>query len=258
MPNLYDILEVSRDATPAEIKSAYRRLARLYHPDVSGDPAAAAKFARISEAYQVLIDPEKRRLYDRNGASGDLPDPSVIAARVARRAYTQAKADQIVNEWLERERVEMRARGKAVYTTVTLFLSTFLVAMIQPVIFEALPIHWKLALVALFVVGVRHLVVSLRDHFDYYTYRPGRPRSKRVKRQGKPFRRSVAWAFVGGGYLLSLGTGLLIGMLTEDYTGNLVGGNSLGDALLKVVFYPPMAVLIIDTIYLINLRLEDL
>ncbi len=258
MGTLYDILGVSRIATPAEIKSAYRRLARIYHPDVNSDPTAAEKFARINEAYQVLIDADKRQFYDRNGSLMENVNSSANAARMARQAYSQARADRIVNEWLERERIETRARGKAVYTTVTLFLSTFLVAMIQPMIFEALPIFWKLILLFFFVIGVRHLITSLREHFDYYTYRPGRPASKRVRRGARPFKRSVAWAFVGGGYLLSMITGLLIGSLTEDYTGNLVGGNSLGDALLKILFYPPMAVLIVDTIYLINIRLEDL
>lgn len=64
----YKSLGVSRNADSKEIKSAYRKLARKYHPDVNpGDKAAEAKFKEVSEAYGVLGDEEKRRLYDQYG-----------------------------------------------------------------------------------------------------------------------------------------------------------------------------------------------
>lgn len=64
----YDILGVKKDATEAEIKKAYRKLARKHHPDVNpGDKAAEAKFKELSEAYAVLSDKEKRERYDRLG-----------------------------------------------------------------------------------------------------------------------------------------------------------------------------------------------
>jgi curved DNA-binding protein len=65
----YDILGVGRDADEKEIKRAFRRLARKYHPDVNpGDPEAEERFKEINEAYEVLSDPEKRRKYDQLGA----------------------------------------------------------------------------------------------------------------------------------------------------------------------------------------------
>jgi molecular chaperone DnaJ len=64
----YAILGVGRSAPEKEIKQAYRRLARKYHPDVNpGDKAAEAKFKEINEAYEVLSDPEKRKKYDSYG-----------------------------------------------------------------------------------------------------------------------------------------------------------------------------------------------
>ncbi len=65
----YDILNVSKDAGQDEIKKAYRKLAREYHPDVNpDDPQAEEKFKDINEAYQVLSDEEKRKKYDRFGS----------------------------------------------------------------------------------------------------------------------------------------------------------------------------------------------
>jgi len=63
----YQIINVPRDATQDDIKRAYRKLARKYHPDVSKEPEAETRFKEIGEAYEVLKDPEKRAAYDRLG-----------------------------------------------------------------------------------------------------------------------------------------------------------------------------------------------
>lgn len=65
----YEILGISKSATEAEIKSAYRKLARKHHPDVDKSPGSSEKFKEISEAYQVLADPSKRKSYDQFGHS---------------------------------------------------------------------------------------------------------------------------------------------------------------------------------------------
>lgn len=70
----YEVLGVSRDAADADIKKAYRQLARKYHPDVAKDDASAAeKFKEINEAYEVLSDSDKRTRYDQFGHAGTQP-----------------------------------------------------------------------------------------------------------------------------------------------------------------------------------------
>ena len=66
----YQVLGVDRQATAEEIKKAFRRLARQYHPDVNKSPDAEAQFKEINEAYEVLSDREKRAMYDRFGHAG--------------------------------------------------------------------------------------------------------------------------------------------------------------------------------------------
>ena len=68
--NYYSILGVSKHATIADIKSAYKRLAMIMHPDKSEDPDANAKFILLSQAYHTLKDPKTRMHYDRYGSSG--------------------------------------------------------------------------------------------------------------------------------------------------------------------------------------------
>ena len=66
----YEVLGVQRGASAADIKKAYRQLARQYHPDVSQETGAEDKFKEVNEAYEILSDDEKRAAYDRFGHAG--------------------------------------------------------------------------------------------------------------------------------------------------------------------------------------------
>ncbi|MFF2484394.1 J domain-containing protein [Paenibacillus sp. NPDC058071] len=71
MATYYDILDISRQATPDQVKQAYRKLAKRYHPDVNGGSREAEKqFKEVQEAYETLSDPGKRSAYDERLAAG--------------------------------------------------------------------------------------------------------------------------------------------------------------------------------------------
>ena len=84
----YEVLGLTKDATEADIKKAYRKLAIKYHPDRNpGDTTAEEKFKEAAEAYDVLHDPQKRQQYDQFGF--DAPGGSAAAVRLAARAASR-------------------------------------------------------------------------------------------------------------------------------------------------------------------------
>ncbi len=103
--DFYDSLGVTRNATASELQAAYRKLARTYHPDVNKDPEAESRFKDISEAYDVLSNPETRRKYDVFGADfrrvpdGTDPDAWARAQRPQRERGPRSSAQPGPGDW---------------------------------------------------------------------------------------------------------------------------------------------------------------
>src|SRR5256714_4001886 len=228
MINYYQVLGVSRTASVTEIKSAYRKLARKRHPDVNrGSEEAARDFAMLSLAYHTLIDPQERAFHDQQLDKGTEPAASILQSEnphAQRARDMQARWDRVVNQILETDRRENVARQRAVFTTVSLFLSTFFVAMIKPPLWQSFGLFGRAILVTLFMTGVWHLISRLREYFRNYTYSPHDIHysiTQDEKPAAKPFTRFSAYAFLLGGYVVSLGIGLFIGWPSQDFFSDL-------------------------------------
>jgi len=275
----YKVLGVRRTASKSEVKSAYRKLARLRHPDVNRDSeSAASEFALLTKAYRVLIDPQERAYYDEKltaivNSGYSILNSSNPHARRARNLTVQARWDRVVDEVLERDRQENRERQRAVFTTVSLFLSTFFVAMIRPQLWGTMGFVGGAIVFTLFVIGVWHLATRLREYFNHYTYSP-KPIQDSIMRDDEkpeqPYTRLSAYTFLLVGYALSVGFGLLIGWHAQEFLNGMsvffrhVEGvqssmlfvSSAALLIPDLVVYPPIAVLIVDTMHAVTSRID--
>ncbi len=111
----YEILKVDKKASQEDIKSAYRRLAMLYHPDKNKLPEAEELFKGIAEAYSVLSDPSKRKQYDRDN------EPRTVLLRrkqeqmwqiIREQKQRQARTNQMLWEFQEQERIKYKERER--------------------------------------------------------------------------------------------------------------------------------------------------
>jgi hypothetical protein len=245
MTDLYAILGLTPRATQVEIKSAYRRLARKYHPDVSASPDANARFARISEAYHILSDPDRRWAYDQ-GLYAD-SRRTFYASRSAEVVAKEREFNLRVDEDLARFRQETAARMHAVMLVVPLFVSTFYVMVAKPRIIQELNLLGRALIVTLAVYGLVYLVKNLSVVLARYTYdvpdhltsvfREEAPRDKAISRR-------AGLVFLVSGYLVSIGLGYVFSKIVPFRVGTAVSLSTFIGAFL----YPPIAVLIIGSI----------
>jgi hypothetical protein len=266
----YKILGVKANASQTEIKSAYRKLARKSHPDVNPNSEAARQFALLSKAYHTLNDPQERAYYDdqlkaQKNRSYSILDSNNPHAKRARNLAVQAKWDRLVDEVLERDRQENRERQRAVFTTVSLFLSTFFLAMMRPQLWHVFSTMGRAVVLTLFVLGVWHLANRLREYLAHYTYKPELIQGSIISQNAlpeQPFTRFSAYTFLLVGYALSVGIGLYIGWHMQDFFSNItllyrhrvlaVQSSFIFD----LIIYPPIAVLIVDTVHGIASRID--
>lgn len=245
MSDLYKLLGLTPQATAADIRSAYRRLARKYHPDVSSSPDANALFAQINEAYRVLMDQKRRAAYDRGEYGGRAR--TFYASQQAEVVAMQREFDRMVDEMIAYERQEVAARRHAVLVVVPLFLSGFYVMIAKPKIIEEFDLLGRAAVLVLAVMGLVYLVRNLAQVLSRYTYetddsltsvfRQETPRDKSISR-------TAGLVFLISGYLVSLGLGYFVSRFVPSGYGPVFSYSTL----ISIFLYPPIAVLIIGSI----------
>jgi hypothetical protein len=268
MVNYYDVLKVSPEASSAEIKSAYRRLARQLHPDRNnGSEETALRFAAIAEAYEVLGNPRERSRYDRRLAEITLSSngngDSVFAsenrhAKRWRQMVYEKRYNDIIDRMIAEERREAMAFQKAVYPLVALFVTGIGATALRPHLFETSTVIGRIIIISLFAVGLIHLVGRIREGLERFTEVDDDIHDSILddgERKRKPFSRLAASAFLLLGFLASLGLGLLIGTQTTIISQSVP---SLFSPTLRPEFilYPPIITLFVDIMHSIAAGLE--
>ncbi|HEX9929285.1 MAG TPA: J domain-containing protein [Pyrinomonadaceae bacterium] len=262
MVDYYRILKVSPKASDKEIKSAYRRLARKLHPDVNGGSNINSReFAQIAKAYQILSNPAERARYDaqllkaRHNGSDSVIFSDNPHARRLRRMAIQRRMDAVVDRIIERERLETQALQQAVFPIVALFISTFFVGMLKPQFWSHSDLLGKSIVLGLFVVGSWHLLRRLQIGYQRYTRASDRLHDSVLRDEDdedeKPFSRLSATAFLCLGVVVSLGVGILVGKYLEMIITSMMGNLFASNLHFELIFYPPIAVLIFDTMHLV-------
>lgn len=267
MVNYYEILKVSQKATGAEIKSAYRRLARRHHPDRNnGRKDTVLKFAAIAEAYEVIGNAEKRIEYDKQRIDAQYMDTGIgdsffqstnRHARRWRKLVFEKRYRDIEARIKAEQRNEAMAFQKVIYPAAALLVSTVLATALKPAIFVNTAIIGQIIIVALFIVSVIHLVGRVRDGFERYTETDDDIHESILdenERKAQRFSRVGAASILAGGLFVCLIGGYLIG--TQVNFAAVSQGAMFGkDLTAEFVFYPPIIALFVDMMHSLASRL---
>ncbi|MGQ9897017.1 MAG: J domain-containing protein [Acidobacteriota bacterium] len=249
MRDFYATLGVSREASLDEIRSAFRRLARLYHPDVSQLPDAATRFAEITAAYRVLGNPVLRARYDQGESVLPSP-PRPCESRRRRAARVRAyriRIESIINDMLEAERREAEFRAEAILFVVVGWFSTVAAAAVQPSLLfgpDDLPtklVLWGVCLFGLWFLGQRLWVL-----LEHYTYRQNFLSVTAPSVPVQPFSRSVIVGLLLVGYASALLMGYWLGRLI-NYRPNALF--PVFDAVYNGLLFPPIVLLLLNALH---------
>ena len=268
MVNYYDILKVSPKASKAEIKSAYRRLARKLHPDSkTGSEDTALKFAAIAEAWEILGNSKERAKYDQrilqeqyngNGNADSVFASSNRHAQRWRQMVYEKRYNDIIDRMMEEERQEATAFQRAIFPLVAFFASTLIATALRPQFFTQGGVIGDIVIVSLFVAGVIHLIGRIREGFDRYT-EPGDNIHESIldDNDRREPRRSqyAAAAAIFIGFLACLGAGYLIGTQLH-FISELSPNMFSADLKPEFIFYPPIMTLFVDIVHSFAYRFD--
>lgn len=243
----------------AEIKSAYRRLARKVHPDVSNSAKSSEDFALLAKAYEILSNPQERANYDRqlSRSNGSIHTTDSVFhsenshAQRLRQMAIERRYNEIVDRMINEERKETMALQQAIFPTVALFISTFFFAVFKPLFWTNSAVIGKIVLLTLFAVSLLHLIRRFRASFNHYTYNESLHDSifDGEIAVSKPFSRFSAVAFLLIGVGISLGLGLIVGNFLQMFILSMDPKLFSSTLQPEIFFYPPIVVLLVDIMH---------
>ena len=267
MVNYYDILKVSPNASKAEIKTAYRRLARKLHPDShEGSEQTALKFAAIAEAWAVLGNSKDRAAYDRRlldvrpGTTGNGNSTFVSKNRHVQR-WRQMVYDKRFNDIIDRmvaeERRESVALQRFIFPLVALGVGSIFVGIVRPNILlsdffgEWMGVLFKIFVASLFIAGVIHVVGRMRESFDRFAYDDNDIHDSILDDTELPLRKVSRYtmsASIVAGIIICIGIGFAVGYGLDLRSVSMPYLFSKFPQV-DILMFPPIFVLIVDAVH---------
>ena len=264
MVNYYDILKVSQDSSAAEVKSAYRRLARKLHPDANnGGEETALKFAKIAEAYEVLGNARDRKRYDElllNLSTSVTSDEAFGGTnrhvKRWRQMVYEKRYNDIIDRMLAEERLENMAFQRAIFPLVALLVTSILCTALKPMIFISTGNLGKIIIISLFAIGIIHIIGRVKDGFIKFTdediHESILDGDERAPLQ---YSRVVVAGAVIGSIVVCLGIGYIIGSHV-DLAAVAVPSMFSRDFEPEFFLYPPIVTFFVDVMHSIVSRFE--
>ena len=254
MTDYYQVLGVRNTASVKEIKAAYKRLARLQHPDLNGGrPSATQAFVQISRARDVLIDPQRRAAYDaqRNtyavkGAHAPVVNPTVET--YVRRARSDARIKENLEKFLMTEREDARALRQAVFPIVAFLFAAFFVPLVRPHLWRSSGWTGRTVILILVSIGVWHTVTKIWTAIKLHTTDDQMLAKRWSRRQAVLF---IALAATGCGL-----AGTLIGMSLSDSLLSAMPMFFDPSIRPELLLYPWIMVLLLDAGHYLSQRID--
>ena len=261
MLDYYQVLGVKNTASVKEIKAAYKRLARLQHPDVNGGlPEATQAFLLISRARDILIDPQRRAAYDAQrhayaakGAYAAVVNPTVET--YVRRARSDARINKNLEKFLMTQREDARALRQAVFPIVAFLFAAFFVPLVRPHLWRSSGSIGRTVILVLVGIGVWHTLskiwtaIKLHTDNDRIVAADDHVPAKRWSRRQAIL--IIALAAIGCGLL-----GTLIGM---SFSESLLSAMPMffdPSIRLELLLYPWIMVLLLDAGHSLSQRID--
>jgi len=252
MVDYYQILGVKSTASVKEIKAAYKRLARLQHPDLNGGlPEATKAFVQLSRARDILIDPKRRAAYDaqRNAYAAKGANAPLVNATVesyVRRAQSDVRIKKNLEKFLTIEREEARALRQAVFPLVAFLFASFFVPLVRPHFWRSSGWTGRTLILVLFSIGVWHTVskiwTAIKLHDD--------------QTLAKRWSKRHAILFIA---LAAIGCGLLGTLIGISFSDSLLSAMPMffdPSLRLELLLYPWIMVLLMDAVHSLSQKID--